>query len=314
MPLVSVVIPAHNAEPWIAETLESILAQTFQDFEVIVIDDGSTDDTAAIVARFARVQCIHKQNGGAAFARNVGIRAAQSKYIAFVDSDDLWSPDKLSLQTALLKQTGLVWAYSDAYAFEDATRRVLFAFSKVRRQYTGNVLQQLFLSNFIPMPTVVVRRTVLEEAGCFDEGRRVQPAEDWDLWLRIAARYQVGAVNRPLAWYRVHRDSIIQSMKPDVIFNANLNVIELAALREPQRLARLKDQSIARLSIRIGQMCVRRNDLGAARKMFRRAIRLAPGKIDAYVYWLGTIAGHPVTDNYVRMLHWLRRKRSGDPT
>jgi glycosyltransferase involved in cell wall biosynthesis len=313
MPLVSVVIPAYNAARWIAETLESVLAQTFQDFEVIVVDDGSTDDTAAIVARFARARYIRKQSGGPASARNVGIRAAQGEYVAFVDSDDLWSPDKLRLQIDLLRQSGVAWVYCDAYAFDDETRRTLFIFSKVRRQYSGDVLGRLFLADFIPMPTPVIRRNVLEQMGYFDERGEIQnSAEDWDLWLRIAARYPIGLVNRPLAWYRVHTQSRIQSGLPSVIYNAHLNVIELAASREPARLAPLKRRAIAMAAIRIGQMMVRRNDLAHAREMFVQAIRLAPFEWKAYAYWLGTLAGRPVTNTYVRLLHWWWRKRSAD--
>lgn len=314
MPLVSVVIPAYNAALWIAETLESVLAQTFQDFEVIVVDDGSTDDTAAVVARFARVRCIRTPNGGQASARNVGIRAAQGEYVAFVDADDLWSPDKLWLQTDLLQQSGLAWAYSDAYAFDDTTRRTLFTFSKIRRQYSGGVLEQLFLADFIPMPTPIVNRRVFDQVGYFEESDALRYAEDWDMWLRIAACFPIGLVSRPLAQYRVHAASEVQSTQPLILYNAHMKFIELAAAREPARLAPLKNRAIARMSIRIGQMMVRRNDLAHARAMFAQAIRLAPFELAAYAYWLGTLAGRPVTRAYIHLLHWLRRRRSCDST
>lgn len=310
MPLVSVVIPAYNAAPWIGETLESVLAQTFQDFEVIVVDDGSKDDTAAVVARFKRVQCIRKPNGGQASARNVGIRAAQGEYVAFVDSDDLWLPDKLRMQTDLLRQSGLAWVYSDAYAFDDETHRTLFIFSKVRRQYSGDILEQLFLADFIPMPTPIVKRGVFEQIGYFDESDTSRYAEDWDMWLRIAACFPVGLVNQPLAQYRVHAASGIQTILPQALCQAHARVIELAASRNPARLAPIKPRAIAMMSIRIGQMLVRRNDLAHARGMFAQAIHLVPFELEAYAYWLGTLAGRPVTNAYVRMLHWLRRKRS----
>lgn len=312
MPLVSVVMPAYNAAPWIAETLESVLTQTFQDFEVIVVDDGSTDDTAAVVARFARVRCIRKPNGGPASARNVGIRAAQGEYVAFLDSDDLWLPDKLRLQIDLLQESGLAWAYSDAYAFDEETRRTLFIFSRVRRQYSGDVLEQLFLADFIPMPTPIVRRKVFDQVGYFDESDALHYAEDWDMWLRIAAYFPIGLVKRPLAQYRVHAASGIQSTLPQALSKAHTRVIELAASREPARLAPLKNRAIARMSVRIGQMMVRRNDLAHARAMFARAFRLAPFELEAYAYWLGTLAGRPVTSAYVRTLHWLRRRRSAE--
>lgn len=311
MPLVSVVIPAYNAAPWIAETLQSVLAQTLHDFEIIVVDDGSTDETAAVVAKFERVRYLHKPNRGQASARNMGVHAALGEYIAFVDSDDLWSPEKLRLQMDLLRQTGLAWIYCDACAIDDVTRGVLFTFSKVRHQFDGDVLEELFLEDFIPMPTPIVKRQVFEQIGYFDESEALRYVEDWDMWLRISARFPIGLVRRPLAQYRVHAASGIQSIQPQTLYKAHMQVIELAASRDPARLAPLKNRAIVMMSIRIGQMLVRRNDLTRARELFAQAIRLAPGKIDAYAYWLGTIAGRRVTNSYIQMLHWLRRKRSG---
>ncbi len=311
MPQISVVIPAYNAARWIAETVESVLAQTFQDFEIIVVDDGSTDETAAAVAKFKRVKCIHQVNGGLSSARNAGIRAAMGEYIAFIDADDLWVHDKLDAQMALLKQTGLAWVYSDAYAFDSETRSFLFEFSQMRYQHEGDVLQSLLLEDFIPMPTPILKRHVFDEVGFFTEDTNLHSAEDWDMWLRTAAKYPVGFVKRPLAMYRVHPASMIQSALPSVLYTANLNVIELAVSREPSRLANLKKRAVSRSSVRIGQLCVRRNDLHRARGMFAQAIRLSPSRVSAYAYWLGTFAGRRLTQGYVRLLHWLRRKRHG---
>lgn len=310
MPQVSVIIPAYNAAPWIAETLASVLAQTLQDFEIIVVDDGSTDETAEIVAKIEHIQYMHKANGGAASARNVGIRLARSEYIAFVDADDLWLPDKLYLQMELLRQTGLEWVYSDAYAFDGRTGGTLFAFSKLRRQYSGDVLRPLFLGDFIPMPTPIVRRGVFDEVGYFDESPKAHGVEDWDMWLRIAARYPIGLVNCPLARHRVHAASTVQSELPSPLYGRNLYVIERAISREPERLARLRNQSIARLCIRIGQFSVRRNNLDTARELFAQALRLNPCAVDAYVYWLGCFANQPVRDAAIRLVQWLRYKRS----
>ena len=311
MPQISVVIPAYNAARWIAETVESVLAQTFQDFEIIVVDDGSTDETAAAVARFKRVKCLYQVNGGLSSARNTGIRAAMGEYIAFVDADDLWLHDKLDAQMALLKQTGLAWVYSDAYAFDSETRSPLFVFSKMRNQHDGDVLQSLLLEDFIPMPTPILKRHVFDEVGFFTEDTTLHSAEDWDMWLRTAARYPVGFVKRPLAMYRVHPTSMIQSALPAVLYNANLNVIELAVSREPSRLANLKNRAVSRSSVRIGQMCVRLNDPHGAREMFAQAIRLSPRQVATYAYWLGTFAGPRLIQGYVRLLHWLRRKGCG---
>lgn len=314
MPQISVVIPAYNAARWIAETVESVLAQTFRDFEIIVVDDGSTDATSAVVAKYERVRCIHQANGGLSSARNAGIRAATGDYIAFIDADDLWQHDKLEAQIARLKQTGLAWVYSDAYAFDSETRSNLFVFSQLRQQYEGEILQSLLLEDFIPMPTPILKREVFDKVGLFAEDARLHSAEDWDMWLRVAAQYPVALVKRLLAMYRVHRASMIQSTSAAVLYNANLNAIEFAVSREPFRLAKLKNRAVMRSSVRIGQMCVRRNDLRMARGMFAQAIQLSPLKASAYAYWLGTFAGRRFTQGYVRLIHWLRRKCCKDIT
>jgi|WetSurMetagenome_2_1015567.scaffolds.fasta_scaffold114498_2 glycosyltransferase involved in cell wall biosynthesis len=308
MPQISVVIPAYNAARWIAETIESVLVQTFQDFEIIVVDDGSTDETAEAVTKFKRVKCIHQENSGLSSARNTGIRAAMGEYIAFIDADDLWLHDKLDAQMTRLKQTRFAWVYSDAFAFDGESHTPLFIFSQMRKQHEGEVLQSLLLEDFIPMPTPILKRHIFDEVGFFTEDTKLHSAEDWDMWLRTAARYPVGFVKRPLAMYRVHPTSMIQSALPSVLYNANLNVIELAVSREPSRLANLKNRAVSRSSVRIGQMCVRRNDLHRARGMFAQAIRLSPSHVSTYAYWLGTFAGRRLTQGYVKLLLWLRRK------
>jgi len=310
MTTVSVVIPAYNAQAWISETLESVLTQDFDDFEVIVVDDGSTDDTAAVVANFGRVQYIHKPNGGAASARNVGIRAARGEYVAFVDADDLWLPDKLRLQVDLLKRTGLMWVYSDAYAFDGRTGRTLYTFSKLSRLYTDDVLRPLFLNDFIPSPTPVVGRSVFEQVGYFDESEILRKREDWDMWLRIAARYPVGLVNRPLARYQVHSASSTGGEHPLVALESQLAVIERAVAREPERLAHLKNQAIAQVCIGTGRTLARDGNLAEARMLFARAIRLVPGAAEAYLYWLSCLTGKPLLNVAIRLRHWLRYKQN----
>jgi glycosyltransferase involved in cell wall biosynthesis len=304
-----VVIAAFNAAPWIGETLESVQAQSFQDYEIIVVDDGSSDETARIVSQFEKVRYLSQANRGTASARNLGVRAARGDYVAFLDADDLWSPDKLLLQMELIDQTGSVWVFSDAYAFDNDTRLVQFTFGQVRRQYSGTVLQQLFLGDFIPMPTPIVKRSVFEQVGYFDEVN-LRRKEDWEMWLRIAARYPVARVDRPLAYYRVHPSSKTQSSSPAILYATDLAVIELAALREPERLARLKNRSVARSCVRVGKFAARRKELSEARGFFARSIHLAPFEFEAYAYWLGTFGGTRLADAYVTGLHWMQRKRS----
>ncbi len=203
VPLVSIVIPAFNAERHIAETLGSIAAQSLRDFEVVVVDDGSTDGTVDTVFQFAdRLPLVvHRQpNAGPAAARNRGIRAARGRYCAFLDSDDLMLPERLAAQVEVLAaQPDLGLVHTDLMTFDD--RGVIH---HSRRAFSnpcgGMVLDRLLMDNFITTSTVMAPTSRLVEAGLFGEGRRI--SEDFELWLRMAARWPIAYVDRPLVQYR----------------------------------------------------------------------------------------------------------------
>lgn len=291
-PIVSVVIAAYNASRWIGETLQSVLAQDFTDFEVIVVDDGSTDDTTAVVANFGeRVRCIQKLNGGTSSARNVGIRAARGEYIAFVDADDLWAKEKLRLQMDFLIRTRLAWVYSDALAFDDESGKSLFRFGKIVRQYDGDVLEALLLGDFIPSPTPIIRRSVFEHVGYFYVSKSLGFAEDWNMWLEIAARYPVGLVPRPLAYYRVHSMSKTGHVDPLVRLQHYMTIIEEMVAKEPARLSHLKNRAWANCYIRVGRELARKGNLQKARQLFRHAVQLSPNHVEAYLDWVGCLIG-----------------------
>ncbi|SRR6266550_51023 len=310
MPAVSVVIPAHNAAPWLGDTLRSVLAQTYRDFEVIVVNDGSTDQTGKVIASFRRnVRCVEQSNHGLPAARNTGIRNASGDWIALLDADDLWLPEKLARQMSLVNEHGLKWVYCDAYMFDDATGITTSTFSAGRRLPDGDVLRPLFLRNFIGTPTTVIRRDVFDDVGMLDE-TLVPCGEDWDLWLRIAARYPVGVVRLPLARYRVRRGSMSGVLNYEVGFQRFLTVIERAAAQHPERLGPLRNRARANLCIGTGMTLGRSGILLEARKMFAQAIQLRPAAVEAYVYWLGCLTGPRVLNAAIRLRRWVRRKRT----
>lgn len=200
-PKVSVVIPAYNSSAMVKEAIASVLAQTYDDFEIIVVDDGSTDDTESVVRSFGdRVLYLKQENQGAGAARNSGIHASGGEYVAFLDSDDLWSPEKLSEQIPVLErdsELGLVysdWAVvSQDGPVEDSYLRKLPAAS-------GYVFDQLVQCGFILTSGVLLRRACLNDVGGFDNSLSI--AQDYDLWLRICYRWKVALVNRPLVTKR----------------------------------------------------------------------------------------------------------------
>jgi glycosyltransferase involved in cell wall biosynthesis len=207
---VSIIVLTYNRAHLVTETIDSILAQTVKDFELIVVDNESTDNTEEVIKSYTdrRIRYFrHQNNGLVAVNRNYGISKANGEYIAFCDDDDLWMPEKLERQVNLLdlnKELGLV--YSDCYIMDEngnLERDTLLSSSRLLR---GNVFDKLFQGNFIPMLTVMFRREVLSKVGGFDPKYRI--AQDYDLWLRIAEHYPIDFIEKPLAKYRIHGGNV----------------------------------------------------------------------------------------------------------
>jgi len=232
-PKVSVIMPAYNAEKYIAASIESVCEQSFPDWELIVIDDGSQDSTRSIVQRFTandpRIKYIFQENGGQARARNTGIMHSQGELIAFLDSDDLWMREKLELQVALLEAQEVDLVFSGGFIFnDDDTTQETQSFEIVSGRLEGaELLNQLYLNNLLPNLSVIVQRQVVIRAGLLDEDRIYQNSEDYDLWLTLA---QQGAVfygmPEMLVRYRRHPDSMTSEKNRVHSMQAEVNVLE----------------------------------------------------------------------------------------
>lgn len=270
---VSVVVPAHNAGQWIGETLSSILAQTMLPVQVIVIDDGSTDSTADVVRSFGtRVQYAYQENAGAGAARNLGLTLAIGEYVAFLDADDLWLPEKIEKQLLLFKnQPDLMWVYSDAYIFPDGRPEAPTRVSQYRELPSGWIHEALLLGDFIASPTPLVRRCVFSVVGPF----LVKPTfgEDWDMWLRISRRYPVGVIPEPLAKYRLRRSSISQSVSPLLRFHAAMDVVNQALKNSVMSQVNLADQARHNVCLSALEAAISVNSLDAARRIAGEALR-----------------------------------------
>ena len=208
-PKVSVLIPAYNAMEFLPATIASVLAQTYQDFEVIVVNDGSIDDVEGWVNELPdqRVKLVSQSNKGLASARNTGLATAKGDYIAFIDADDLWLPNKLEKQVQLLDtqpDVGLVYTW---ISLIDETGQPQ---GKLRKNHAqGNVWVQLTTHNIVECGSVaLVRRECFDKVGLFDDTLPFSCSEDWDMWLRIAAHYSFGSVAEPLVQYRCHSNNL----------------------------------------------------------------------------------------------------------
>jgi len=210
--VVSVVIPAFNSGRFIGEAIDSVLVQGIAAMEVVVVDDGSTDDTEQVVRRYTgRVRYLQRSHSGPSAARNAGIRASTSEYVAFLDSDDLWPAGTLKARIDLLdthNDMGLVFGDFEKFDDDGVVMPSMFRQRDLLGDFLGegpylqDAFAKLFSCNYIATPTAVVRRAVLTDVGGFDE--KLRYVEDMDLWFRIAERYSIGFVPDVAASVRRH--------------------------------------------------------------------------------------------------------------
>ena len=237
MPLISVIIPVSNGERTIKETIDSVLNQTFLDFELIVINDGSQDSTLKIVSSILdpRLKVFSYPNAGLAATRNRGVSHASGEYISFIDADDLWTPDKLEAQFKALQanpQAAVAYSWTD---WIDESGQFLRPGGHI--SVKGDVFATLLVRDFVESGSnPLIRTEALAEVGGFDES--LPAVEDWDMWLRLAAGYEFVCVPSPQILYRVSSSSMSSNVwKMEA---GSLQVIERAFAVAPESLQHLK--------------------------------------------------------------------------
>jgi len=248
MATISVIIPAYNAERTILQTIKSVQEQTFSDFEIIVINDGSKDKTAEIVQGIKddRIRYFFYENGGVCTARNRGIYHATGEFIAFLDADDLWTPDKLKLQLNLLKQhpeAGVAYSWT-CFMDMDEQGKVSSFLPSPAYSFSGNVYPRLLVSDFVHSGSnTLVRREAIESVGGFDQS--CAGCADWDYWLRLSKHWSFVVVPKHQILYR--RASGSMSSKVEVMRNEALIALEKAYKTAPPELQHLKNNTLANL-------------------------------------------------------------------
>lgn len=267
----SVIIPAFDAQDTIAATLESVLCQTWTRFEAIVVDDGSTDRTAEIVEQIARmdkrVQLYRQKNGGVAEARNRAIRESRGKWIAPLDADDIWTPEYLAREMQQAEnagdRVGVVYSWSTRIDIEGLSVPGVSAAS-VR----GRVLSTLVCHNFLGNGScTLIRRSAIDAVGGYDQ--RLTPAEDWDLYLRLAERYEFVPVRRFLVKYRQHRRSA--SSNHESMAAGQARVLLGMQHRNARVPAWLCELSQSNLYIYLARRNREKGDTASMRRWLRRA-------------------------------------------
>jgi len=262
-PRVSIVVPVYNAERTLVATLRSVWAQTFGDFELLLVNDGSTDGTAALLAGQSdpRLRVISHRNAGVSASRNRGVAEARGEFVAFLDGDDLWTPDKLQAQVAALQgapDAALVYSWTDLI---DEAGRVIQRGSHVVAN--GRVYPLLASRNFLDCgSTPLIRRSALIEAGPFDE--TLKGGEDWDLWLRLATRHAFVCLPVVQVQYRVHGSSAVsrpEQQVRDVRTVIARAVARLPASPERERIERLATANLYKyVAVRLARTGTTRTD------------------------------------------------------
>ncbi len=286
----SVIIPSYNSAAFIAEGVESVLAQTCTDFELIVVDDGSSDNIAEVLAPYSdQLTFVQQSNAGSAAARNHGIRLAKGACIAFLDADDLWMPDKLERQLVCFAnhpEAGMVYG-PHLRVEKDGIERP----SRREALPSGQIFAELFFKNWVATSSVVLTRETVETVGVFDESLR--RAQDHDLWLRVAHAYPCYALDWPVVKFRARDGSASTDREP--LHACVIRIIEKAyenykdappVVTEPMYRTKMADQHV-----KMARSLLRRGEPKQARRMAATALKYRPLSAAALSGYLKTFLG-----------------------
>jgi glycosyltransferase involved in cell wall biosynthesis len=308
MPTITIVIPTYNRANLVGQALRSVFSQTYRDFEVIVVDDGSTDDTVDVLQPLVEqglIRYVYQKNQGESAARNRGIAEAKGQYIAFLDSDDLFEPTKLEIQLQYLRdhsEVGLV--HSGFTKFENNNDDLGY---RDTSWFSGMIYPQILLywTTLIPPSTVLIPKNIFEVVGLFDNSLRIGP--DLDMWRRIARKYPFGSINKSLTRIRVHTGNISgDKIEMPVEF---IKYLDKAFVDDPGLTDRFKKRSFSRMfSAMALNLLSEKGDgaLHALRLNVKRAIVNDPRNSNAYFAGVLSLFGYDFRYFLIRRWRSLR--------
>jgi len=327
-PLVSIIIPTYNRALYLEEALNSIFIQDYDNYEVIVVDDGSTDDTMSVIDRYAsdsRLQYEYQQNSGKpSIARNKGLQIARGDYVAFLDSDDLLSANSILLRLEILEKyadVGLVTGSWADYDFANSHKNLNTILKRHKNwfselpdlcvSYTSNhicicnenIAFELFNSDIIFTSSVMLRSSILRDIGFFSED--IKLGEDYDLWLRIAIKYKIGFIFEAVSIRRTHEENI--SKCRDENYDWDLVVLNNFHKRSgtvPKLIKKRYCNRICSYLYNTGTYFLDKNMFDKARRRFISAIILKPWSTKAFIYYIFSLL--PMT-----FIKNIRRLRNG---
>jgi glycosyltransferase involved in cell wall biosynthesis len=301
MPKVSVVIPSYNRARYLRRAIQSVLDQTFKDFEIIVVDDASTDETPQIVEAFRNPTIRyfrHDTNQREARSRNPGVQNAVGEYIAFLDDDDSWLPQKLALQVDLFDKSPskLGAVYCSSLEVDGETGRVL---SKWNAQKRGNIFRDLSEVNWIGIPSVIVlRRQCFDTLGLFDE--QIEFGLDFDMWIRVARAYEYDFISEPLVLRSIYHKRL--STNYELVLKGAESM-----LRKYGDYFSLNRKCYSRRFLHLGVLYCYSGHIRTARISFLKAIRFNPLEIRNYYNFALSLLG---TESYKKIKDFRDRMAS----
>jgi glycosyltransferase involved in cell wall biosynthesis len=308
-PVVSILMPVFNGAAYVGQAIESALAQSYPDFELIVVNDGSTDSSAEVIRPYLadpRIRYFEQPNGGVAAARNAAIRVAKGRYIGFLDQDDLWLPEKLQLQVQYLDShpdVGLVHANQSYIDSAGRPTRLPFddGFAKVSDWCFG----ELFVRNRIAVLTVLARKSVFDRLGPLNE--TIAGGDDYEMWLRISKHFPIGHHDQVVAHYRTHESNVSND-------NFRMTRTDLGAIQSMLQIypearkalgAGIVDARLFELNYQLGGWYMwKARDHARARQHYWQAIRSRPLHLKSY----RRFAWCSLNDAQRRMLSWYWRR------
>ena len=284
MPFITIILPLYNGEAFIEKTLLSIGQQSFHHAELIVVDDGSTDNSCDIIHLISstssypvlkNLKIVTQKNGGVASARNLGIKEAKGKWIAFIDQDDLWLPEKLERQVDALRDSNAKWSYSSFVRFYSDGKEVLKQNGSTDRKETLRLLVSGKL--FIPPSAVLVEKNICETEGGFNSN--LIPSDEWDFFLTLAEKYNPAYCAEILIRFRSHPSSTAKKQKRK-IFEAQLKVIDQHTdIAKKSKIYNELKKRKANVLWHIGKECETDGNKKAAREFYMKAIKNNPFRV-----------------------------------
>ena len=286
-PLISIIIPCYNGGAFIAEAIESVVAQSLEDWELIIIDDGSVDNSKEIVKEFTKDKRIsllsNERNLGIAKTKNKGVKNSKGEFIAFLDQDDLWSKDKLELQIARLRADSKLAVICTGMFYTDRSLNNTSTFTGYDDTVQTTMIKDLFITPINSSSLMMVRRSSLSDESPFDE--TLKGWDDFELLMRLAVQYKIGYVREPLVKKRIHSGG---AQRLDEVTDEEGRVFD-HILRLHPFLVQFKKERDAALFL--GRACERLSDgnIQDARSLARRRLRLTPLSPASWVLFIVTL-------------------------